>query len=168
MGRTASTEPQCLYKGFTLPFSPIILVFLGLGLSMKIVLCETTNLSKYMKDRGIFHLQRMLCLGLFNKVLSAELQHAYRSSFLCPTFYLNKFSSWFIKVCKVWMKNLEGCRKSQLKTFEYTIPSLGCRHWVELLRRNFMVFMVAPCINNIIYFIVQLMHINYIILRLLK
>jgi len=29
-------------------------------------------------------------------------------------------------------------------------------------------FMVAPCINNIKHFIVQLMHTNYKILRLLK
>ena len=29
-------------------------------------------------------------------------------------------------------------------------------------------FMVAPCIDNIKYFIVQLMHTNYKILRLLK
>ena len=32
----------------------------------------------------------------------------------------------------------------------------------------FMNFMVAPCINNIKHFIVQLMHTNYKILRLLK
>ena len=30
------------------------------------------------------------------------------------------------------------------------------------------IFMVAPCINNIRHFIVQLMHTNYKILRLLK
>ena len=31
-----------------------------------------------------------------------------------------------------------------------------------------LIFMVAPCINNIKHFIVKLMHTNYKILRLLK
>jgi len=35
-------------------------------------------------------------------------------------------------------------------------------------KQNYTNFMVAPCINNIKHFIVQLMHPNYKILRLLK
>ena len=38
--------------------------------------------------------------------------------------------------------------------------------WAE--RSSSLNFMVAPCINNIKHFIVQLMHTNYKIIRLLK
>ena len=52
--------------------TPIILLFLARDLSRRILQCETTILSKYMKDRGMFHLKRKLFLGLFNNPLSAE------------------------------------------------------------------------------------------------
>jgi len=38
----------------------------------------------------------------------------------------------------------------------------------EAMTYSIVNFMVAPCINNVKHFIVQLMHTNYKILRLLK
>jgi len=85
--------------------TPIVLVFLAQGLPRRILLCETTILSKCIKDRWIFHLKQKLCLGLFNNAVSSESPLAYRSSFLCSAYHLNKFSSWFTKGCKVLMMN---------------------------------------------------------------
>ena len=45
---------------------------------------------------------------------------------------------------------------------------LKCIITDKLLVNETINFMVAPCINNIKHFIVQIMHTNYKILRLLK
>ena len=48
------------------------------------------------------------------------------------------------------------------------VHSVGMRVPVEVKQTMNMNFMVEPCINNIKHFIVQLIHTNYKILRLLK
>ena len=57
---------------------------------------------------------------------------------------------------------------SRFQIFTLIIPCIIMKEISHVTLTSTVNFMVAPCISNIKHFIVQLMHTNYKILRLLK
>jgi hypothetical protein len=71
-------------------------------------------------------------------------------------------------LCYAEERQCNFCKSFQASARFLDVVKMIIENQLALLIVSNMNFMVAPCVNNIKQFIVQLMHTNYKILRLLK